>query len=270
MPFLPSARSCLPGDRGVARRAFSLPELLVSIGVVAILLSLALPALGSVRRTAQRLGCQSNIRQMVTLVAAYTDSSRGAFPAMVSDGLETRDDRSRWVSYSLQPHYVFARQPWADFAGIDMILGEILYCPANQAYPEFYTELGVGDPDYNLSGSVYVSPSYLDPSLPEPVWSSMLGARVQRLDSLAFPSQKAVLFESMVWHDWPGGWCVGCSVNGLGHSDGKQAVGSVAFGDGHVVGMPAADAEPPVRRYPVWGQGEFGTTAWGVLGIDQK
>lgn len=237
---------------------------------MAILLSLALPVLGRARRAAIRLQCQSNQRQMGVLVGAYTGSASGYFPAMVSDGKETRDDPSRWSLYSSQPHYIFARQPWADFAGIDVILGEILYCPANQAYPEFYTDLGVGDPDYNLSASVYIAPSYLDPSLPEPVWSSRLGARVQRVDAFAFPAQKVMLLESFVWHEWEGGWCIGCSVNGLSYRDGKDARGSVTFGDGHVAGLPAAESEPFVRRHPVWGQAEFGTTAWGMLGLDTR
>jgi prepilin-type N-terminal cleavage/methylation domain-containing protein/prepilin-type processing-associated H-X9-DG protein len=56
----------------VIQSAFTLVELLVVISVVALLVALLLPALSAARKTAQALGCSSNLRQVGIGIAAYT------------------------------------------------------------------------------------------------------------------------------------------------------------------------------------------------------
>lgn len=61
-------------------RGFSLVELLVVIGVVAVLLGILLPAVAQVRESAKRVQCQSNLRQIVTALFAYTSDNHGFCP----------------------------------------------------------------------------------------------------------------------------------------------------------------------------------------------
>jgi prepilin-type N-terminal cleavage/methylation domain-containing protein/prepilin-type processing-associated H-X9-DG protein len=67
------------GARGA--RAFTLVELLVVLGVIAVLLSILLPVLSRARREARTTVCLNNARQIVAAVAAFSASNKGRLPA---------------------------------------------------------------------------------------------------------------------------------------------------------------------------------------------
>src|SRR5436190_12111782 len=71
------------------RRAFTLVELLVVIGIIAILVGVLLPALSRARENANRLACMSNLRQVSTAFFMYTGDNKGWFPccAVFGNGL---------------------------------------------------------------------------------------------------------------------------------------------------------------------------------------
>lgn len=60
--------------------AFTLVELLVVMGVIALLVSILLPALTGARRAAQAVQCAANIRQICNAMFDYASSNRGRFP----------------------------------------------------------------------------------------------------------------------------------------------------------------------------------------------
>ena len=62
------------------RKAFTLVELLVVIGIIAMLISILLPALNKARAAAQATMCASNLRQIGTSLAFYTQEFKGALP----------------------------------------------------------------------------------------------------------------------------------------------------------------------------------------------
>ena len=62
------------------RRAFTLVELLVVIGIIAVLLGLLLPALNKAREQARATQCLSNLRQLGQAAFEYANSNHGYFP----------------------------------------------------------------------------------------------------------------------------------------------------------------------------------------------
>ena len=82
----------------MARRGFTLVELLVVVAILATLVGMLLPAVQSARAAARRSSCMNNVRQL-GLAAANHESARGRFPI----GAESR----QWDARPDFPHQFF-------------------------------------------------------------------------------------------------------------------------------------------------------------------
>jgi prepilin-type N-terminal cleavage/methylation domain-containing protein/prepilin-type processing-associated H-X9-DG protein len=69
---------------GPVRKAFTLVELLVVIGIIALLVALLFPALSRARGAADRAKCLSNMRQLGHALVMYVSENRNRLPPQVA------------------------------------------------------------------------------------------------------------------------------------------------------------------------------------------
>lgn len=65
----------------VSRRAITMIELLIAVGIIGILIAITLPAVQYARESARRTQCQNNQRQILQACQAF-EAARGALPAL--------------------------------------------------------------------------------------------------------------------------------------------------------------------------------------------
>lgn len=107
------ATCCAPAEAGSTRwRGFSLVELLVVVGIVAVLIGLLMPAITAARESAKTVACLSNLRQLAVMAHAYADAYKGSFP----------------IAYHFRTSPVFVAYAW-DFTMTRTSGGELVVEP---------------------------------------------------------------------------------------------------------------------------------------------
>ncbi|MEL7240381.1 MAG: prepilin-type N-terminal cleavage/methylation domain-containing protein, partial [Planctomycetota bacterium] len=120
------------GRRTRSTRGFTLVELLVVIGIIALLISILLPTLSSARRAAKTVACASNLRQLTTSFIFYSNDNRQYLPpgsTATTDGGGTINGHWAPFWYDEVFRYIASEEDIGNFPFDPKDYGDAFLCP---------------------------------------------------------------------------------------------------------------------------------------------
>jgi prepilin-type N-terminal cleavage/methylation domain-containing protein len=166
-------------QRTRAQAGFTLVELIVTIGLIALLMGLLLPALGGSRKAAVQTRTLAEIRGAAQLITLYADAHGDVYP--MSDASVMRN-QVNWYQNLLD-------------------VGLISHVRELGKHP-----FGVEEdpPPFAISASMFGPAEMFTPGMAESIY--LTKARPMRQSSVRYPSAKGFLCQWLL--EWPDGfWC---------------------------------------------------------------
>ncbi len=118
------------------RRGFTLLELLVVVAIIAVLLSILMPALRGARDQAKGVQCASNQRTLCQALFYYAQDNRDALP-----GVDGADPRTAW--WNAIDQHLDKRVPPSAFDCRRDNMPAVMFCPmGKRPFPKLYMPAG--------------------------------------------------------------------------------------------------------------------------------
>jgi prepilin-type N-terminal cleavage/methylation domain-containing protein len=248
------------------RHGFTLVELLVVIGIIALLISILLPALNRAREQAKDVNCKSNMRQIFLACRMAAAENQDYVPRGAklwetpTNGTPVERQKTELSTAFLHDSTGVANfefgNIWKHISPARLARQQIVLCPADQVGFDRIRYGGVQNIQRNFSYSfnARVTQEAEDAGvmgeagrqgLVKPVPASIKWATIIK------PSEKIYIFEELGPND---GWCLDPGSNGDDYPSGRhgyrslkevqqgvpelKGTGNHCFFDGHVEGLP--------------------------------
>jgi prepilin-type N-terminal cleavage/methylation domain-containing protein/prepilin-type processing-associated H-X9-DG protein len=238
-------------------KAFTLVELLVVIGIIALLISMLLPALNKARQAANNVRCLSNLRQVGVAFAQYSVQGKFYPP-----------ERYNNAAGELVYWYNVITPQMPSTASTNIGSGMILFCPDDQYAVDltdtngYLSALQWYRVSYGYNFTAFAGPDYyaywLTPELPAQVKRAVFGR-------VSHPSETILLADTAIgWDLASWGYFTPWPDPNLGylnprHGGGKKgSFCNILWVDGHASGVRSDVDLTPAYPNAMYTAGTFG------------
>ncbi|MBX2850111.1 MAG: DUF1559 domain-containing protein [Phycisphaeraceae bacterium] len=224
------------------KRGFTLIELLVVISIIALLIAILLPALGTARRSAQAIQCSNNLKQIMLATYGYSIENKSVFPVGLNNARDT------WIWPSLI----------RDFADAEGLEAEWFKCPSTDQTTVWDVSFGSGLPaqygyqadEMRLLPSTDLKFSYgyniwgRAPTTPARGMGAYEGGGDVKVSQVVSPSEMIAFADSSGWEFSTEAYSGFVGLERVSQYPGDIHSGNAnfAFADGHVEAINKEDA----------------------------
>jgi prepilin-type N-terminal cleavage/methylation domain-containing protein/prepilin-type processing-associated H-X9-DG protein len=169
------------------RRAFTLIELLIVVGIISVLTGILLPALSAAREASRRTVCASNVRQVVTAALAYAQVNAGSWPPAHVDFLTMNLRRWHGTRPDTSSAFQFTDSPLDRYLQV----AEIKTCPSFEPVrPGFEASCGGYGYNNHYLGSSQAEPELATLPLGPAEWDRRVGNVPAKLNRVRNSAEK--------------------------------------------------------------------------------
>ena len=205
--------------RGNTRRsgAFTLVELLVSISIIGVLISLLLPSVQAAREAARRTQCMNNLKQLSLGTLSY-EAAKGELPkSAITDLVDKTYDKSAYIAFdpfggkqfswivlllpqleqqNLYDRFNFSKTVFEQENNPQATHLSVLSCPSDQAAERYLLDetLTSNRPFAKGNYAAYVSPFHIDLQL---LWPGALIATGQPLSRIVDGTSQTIIMSEV-------------------------------------------------------------------------